>query len=31
MPYYGNIWYIDAYKNISLPACLISLCKIEDR
>jgi len=20
MPYYGNIWHIDAYENISLPA-----------
>ena len=23
MPYYNNIWHIDAHKNISLPACLI--------
>ena len=27
MPYYGNIWHIDAYENISLPACLIVFVK----
>jgi len=27
MPYYDNIWHIDAYENISLPACLIVFVK----
>jgi len=27
MPYYDNIWHIDAHENISLPACLIVFVK----
>jgi len=27
MPYYDNIWHIDAHENISLPVCLIVFVK----
>jgi len=27
MPYYDNIWHIDAHENTSLPACLIVFVK----
>jgi len=27
MPYYRNIWHIDAHENISLPTCLIVFVK----
>jgi len=27
MPYYDNIWHIDAHENVSLPACLTVFVK----
>jgi len=27
MPYYDNIWHIDANENVSLPACLTVFVK----
>jgi len=27
MPFYDNIWHIDAHENISLPACLTVFVK----
>jgi len=29
MPYYDNIWHIDAHENISLPACLTVFVKLK--
>ena len=29
MPYYDNIWHIDAHENTSLPACLIVFVKLK--
>jgi len=28
MPYYDNLWHINAHENISLPACLIVVVKL---